>query len=85
MRTKDLVFQKMVGAINSIYNREDSFNIAKVVRSYYKGLSDVDQLKQCREWIDFVIIDYPFNEGLYSTRRAIQSRIDSLSSTSTNK
>lgn len=85
MRTLVLNFSKLVEAINFNYMNYGGFAAVETVREHYKELTDVAALKVCLDWVEHVLGAYPFNRGLHSTRRAIQSRIDSLSSTTTNK
>ena len=86
MRTTNVLsFNDMVRAINSGYNRFGNAGSVQVVRDHYREVTDVTTLKQMLEWVQFAIDDHPFNSGYHATRRAILSRIDSLSSTSTNK
>ena len=81
MRIKDFSFNEFVRAINSGYMRFGNSVSVRVVREHYKTLDDVDALKACLDWVESAINDKPFNRGYYATRRAIQRRIESLSST----
>ena len=86
MRTTNVLsFNELVRAINSGYMRFGNSGSVQVVRDHYKQVTDVDTLKQMLDWVQFAINDQPFNRGFYATRRAILSRIDYFSSTSTNK
>ena len=83
MRTELLLnFNKVVRAISSGYDRFGDYGAVEVVRNHYKQVKNVTILKEMLHWVEAAIIDQPFNRGYYSTRRAILSRIDSLSSSS---
>lgn len=83
MRTELLLnFNKVVRAINSGYMRFGNYGAVQVVRDHYKQVKNVNVLKEMLHWVEAAIIDQPFNRGYYATRRAILSRIDSLSSSS---
>jgi hypothetical protein len=82
MRTNVLNFNALVRAINSGYMRFGNSGSVQVVRDHYKQVKNVNVLKEMLHWVEAAIIDQPFNRGFYSTRRAILSRIDSLSSSS---
>lgn len=83
MRTELLLnFNKVVRAINSGYDRFGDYGAVQVVRLHYKQVKNVNVLKEMLHWVEGAINEYPFNRGFYSTRRAILSRIDSLSSSS---
>ena len=86
MRTTNvLTFNELVRAINSGYNRFGNAGSVQVVRAHYKQVKNVNTLKQMLDWVESAILEERYNSGLYATRRAILTRIDSLSSTSTNK
>lgn len=82
MRTNVLNFNTLVRAISSGYMRFGNAGSVQVVREHYKQETDVTILKEMLHWVEAAIIDQPFNRGFYATRRAILSRIDSLSSSS---
>ena len=82
MRTDVLNFNKVIRAISSGYDRFGNAGSVQAVRDHYKQVKNVTILKEMLGWVEAAIIDQPFNRGYYSTRRAILSRIDAISSSS---